>query len=159
MTLSLEDVERWNPRQIDQVASAAAARARSSGDQARELSNLSVCADWDGDASDAAKSALSQTRTKLELSAQEAFMVALGAQRASGDVDVVKNKLRGLLEFAAERPSVEIDTATNAVIPPDTRGWKPEQVWAVAAKMLDLEERIAAFSISLSKSTPTWRRC
>jgi hypothetical protein len=84
VALSLEDVQRWNPQQIDEAASAAAERARTSKDQARELSNLPVFTDWDGDASIAAQSALSQTRTKLELSADEAFTVALGAQRDWG---------------------------------------------------------------------------
>jgi hypothetical protein len=144
VTLSLEDVQRWDPQQIDQVASAAAERARTSRDQARELSNLPVFTDWDGDASEAAKSALSQTRTKLELSAQEAFSVAMGAQRASGDVTMVKNELRGFLDYAAAPPTVEIDTATSTVIPPDTSGWEREYVGAVAAKVVDLQERIVA---------------
>ena len=144
MALSLEDVQRWDPQQIDEVASAAAERARTSRDQARELSNLPVFTDWDGDASIAAQSALSQTRTKLELSADEAFTVALGAQRACGDVTMIKNELSGVLAYAAEPPSVEIDTATSAVTPPDTNGWGGESVGAVTAKVVDLQERIAA---------------
>ena len=53
-------------------------------------------------------------------------------------------EVRDILAYAAGAPAVEINTFTNSVIPPDTTGWPPEEVAKVAAKIADLESRIAA---------------
>jgi hypothetical protein len=105
---------------------------------------LSAFTTWSGDAADAAKEAIAESRNKLELSAQEAFLVSLGAGRAYQEAQAVTKEVRDLLAYAAEAPTVEINTLTNTVIPPDTTGWAPEDVAAVEAKMAELETRIAA---------------
>jgi hypothetical protein len=111
--LSLADVQGWDPEQIDEVSAAAAQRARTSSQTAEDLRNLSVFGSWKGEAGEAAQQAMQQSATKLSLSAKEAFLVSLGAQRSAQEVRTVKNDLNCLLEFAAAAPSVQIDTATN----------------------------------------------
>jgi hypothetical protein len=149
VAISLADIQRWDPEEINEVSRAAAGRARTSREKAGELRNLSAFSTWSGDAADAAQEAITESRTKLELSAQEAFLVSLGAARAYQQAQAVTKEVRDLLAFAAEMfaaetPAAEINTATNTVIAPDTTGWAPEDVGRVAAKIADLETRIAA---------------
>ena len=144
MPISLADIQRWDPEQINEVADAAGARARSSRDKANELGNLSAFGTWSGDAADAAQEAINENRTTLELSAQEAFLVSLGARRAYQEAQAVTKEVRSLLAYAAEAPAVEVNTVSNSVMPPDTTGWAPEDVAAVISKVAELEGRITA---------------
>jgi len=138
VTLSLADIQRWDPEEIREVAEAAAARARTSRETAQELRNLSVFTTWKGDAAEAAQDAMNRSSTRLELSAQDSFKVAVGAGRAYEEAQAVTKEVRDILAFAAEAPPVEVNTFTNTVLPPDTTGWEPEEVAKLAAKISDL---------------------
>ena len=140
----MADVQRWEPEQIDEVSAAAAQRARTSGQTAETLRNLSVFGTWKGDAGEAAQQAINQSADKLALSQKEAFLVALGAGRSAQDVRTVKNDLQSLMDYAAAAPHVQIDTATNSVITPDTTGWAQEDIDALTAKIEEVENRIVA---------------
>ncbi|MBP2453550.1 hypothetical protein [Mycolicibacterium lutetiense] len=61
MTLSMADVEQWDPGQIDEVADALVERSRHSGTTADELGEAHTGADWHGEAGDAAKQAGDKT--------------------------------------------------------------------------------------------------
>jgi hypothetical protein len=135
--ISLADIQRWDPEQINEVADAGAARARTSREKADELRNLSAFRTWSGDAADVAQEAITESRTKLELSAQEAFLVSLGASRAYQEAQAVTKEVRDLLAYAAEAPAVDINTMTNTVI-------APEDVATVEAKIAELQNRITA---------------
>jgi len=142
--LTLADVQRWQPEQIDDVSEAAAQRARTSGQTAETLRNLSVFGTWKGDAGEAAQQAINQSADKLALSQKEAFLVALGAGKSAQDVRTVKNDLQSLMDYAAAAPHVQIDTATNSVITPDTTGWAQEDIDALTAKIEEVENRMVA---------------
>lgn len=144
MTTSLADVARWDPEQIDEVSEAAAQRARSSGEAAESLRNLSVFKTWQGESGEAAQRALEQSAAKLTISQQEAMLVSLGAQKSAQDVRTVKNELQSLLDFAAAAPHVQIDLATNSVVPPDTTGWSQEYIDALVAKTAEVENKMTA---------------
>ena len=132
MGITLADVQGWQPEQIDEVSQAAAQRARTSGQTAETLRNLSVFGTWKGDAGEAAQQAINQSATTLSLSQKEAILVAMGAGQAAADVRKVKNDLQALLDYAAAAPHVQIDLATNSVIPPDTTGWTDEEIEALS---------------------------
>lgn len=144
MTTSLADVARWDPEQIDEVSEAAAQRARSSGEAAESLRNLSVFKTWQGESGEAAQRALEESAAKLTISQQEAMLVSLGAQKSAQDVRTVKNELQSLLDFAAAAPHVQIDLATNSVVPPDTTGWSQEDIDALVAKTAEVENKMTA---------------
>ena len=144
MTTSLADVARWDPEQIDEVSEAAAQRARNSGEAAESLRNLSVFKTWQGESGEAAQRALEQSAAKLTISQQEAMLVSLGAQKSAQDVRTVKNELQSLLDFAAAAPHVQIDLATNSVVPPDTTGWSQEDIDALVAKTAEVENKMTA---------------
>lgn len=152
MPLSLADIERWDPEEINEVAKAAAARARTSREAARELTNLPVFETWEGEAAEAARGALQRRSAKLELSAVEAFTVAVGAGHAYQEAQSVKSQVRQILADAATAPAVEINLSTNSVIPPDTSGWASADVAALAAKIEDLQNRIVAV-LALAEET------
>ena len=144
MGITLADVQNWQPEQIDEVSQAAAQRARTSGEAAETLRNLSVFGTWKGEAGEAAQQAINQSATTLSLSQKEAFLVALGAGKAAADVRKVKNDLQALLDYANAAPHVQIDLATNSVIPPDTTGMTEEQVEALRTKTAEVENKMTA---------------
>lgn len=144
MTLSLADIQRWDPEQIDEVADAAADRARTSHQQAQELRNLPVFAAWDGDAASAAKASITATHTRLELSAREAFLVSLGAKRAYQEAQAVVKEVRDLLAYAAEPPAVEVNVFTSTAVSPDVSGRTAADVVNVSAKVAELNGRIVS---------------
>lgn len=144
MGITLADVQNWQPEQIDEVSQAAAQRARTSGEAAETLRNLSVFGTWKGEAGEAAQQAINQSATTLSLSQKEAFLVAMGAGKAAGDVRKVKNDLQSLLDYANAAPHVQIDLATNTVTPPDTTDWTEDDIEALRAKTEEVENRMVA---------------
>jgi len=144
VALNLADLQRLDPEQIIELAEAAAARARASREKARELPGLPVFATWEGDSGEAARDAMTKSSTKLELSAQRAFQVSLGAGKVYGEALEVKKQLASILSDAAAGPAVEINTTTNEVVAPDTTGWEQQDIDKVQAKIADLENRIVA---------------
>lgn len=150
--MSLADIQRWEPEQIDEVSEAAAQRARTSGEQAQALRNLQVFSTWKGEAGEAAKQAIERSATKLDMTAKESFLVSLGAQKSAQDARTVKNDLNSILQDAAASPAVTVDTATNTVIPPDTTGWEESEVQALVDKIEDLENRIVAVLASAEET-------
>jgi hypothetical protein len=144
MGITLADVQGWQPDQIDEVSQAAAQRARTSGQTAETLRNLSVFGTWQGDAGDAAQQAINRSATTLSLSQKEAFLVALGAGQAAADVRKVKNDLQSLFGYAAAAPPVQLDLATNSVMPPDTTGWTVEEIDALNKKTAEVENKMVA---------------
>lgn len=79
MSLTLADLQVWDPEQISEVAEAAAARARTSREAAKELLNLSTFPSCGGRSAETAQGALTKTHTKIDLSASDAFRVSIGA--------------------------------------------------------------------------------
>ncbi|MGO4442229.1 hypothetical protein AB4Z42_02610 [Mycobacterium sp. 2YAF39] len=144
MGITLADVQGWQPEQIDEVSQAAAQRARTSGQTAETLRNLSVFGTWKGEAGEAAQQAINQSATTLALSQKEAFLVALGAGQAAADVRKVKNDLQSLVDYANAAPAVQLDLASNSVIPPDTTGMTDEDVETLRKKTEEIENKMAA---------------
>lgn len=143
MTITLADLQEWNPEAIDELSRAAAARARTSREKAQELPELTVLQTWEGQSGEAAREALRTLSTRLEISAQTAVGVALGAQKVHGEAVQIKSQLAALFDDANAAPAVFIDTATNTVVPPDTTGWDPVEIACLQAKVDELQSRIA----------------
>lgn len=144
MSLTLADLQAWDPEQVLEVAEAAAARARTSREAAKELLNLSTFPGWGGRSAETAQGALTRTHTKIDLSASDAFRVAIGAGHAYQDALAVKQELNAIFAEANEQAPVGIDTATNTVIPPDTSNLDSDAAEAVQAKAAALQNRITA---------------
>ncbi|TLH70669.1 DUF4237 domain-containing protein [Mycolicibacterium cosmeticum] len=63
---------------------------------------------------------------------------------AEKDSESLADDVKAILNDAAAAPAVQVNTTTNQVIPPDTSYLTDEAAAAVAAKVADLQTRIAA---------------
>ncbi len=115
MTLSVADIERWDPEAVREVFHAATARATSASEASSALANLPAFASWGGVAADAARDAMGRTRVDLDAHAGEARAVAQAAERAAQDIDKVKADLRRLTDDA-HAARLDIDPATDRVV-------------------------------------------
>ncbi len=68
---------------------------------------------------------------------------AVGMDGARQDAEDVANKVKAILNDAAGQPAVKVNTHTNQVIAPDTSHLTDEAAAQVAAKVADLQKRVA----------------
>lgn len=143
MTLSMADVEKWDPAQIDEVADGLVERSRHSGTTADELGEAHTGADWHGQAGDAAKQAGDKTAAGLGTDAQNDVLTAMFTKKSAGDVRTVKNQQKSILEDAAAA-GVSVNLETNTITLPDTTGLDDDEIAALRDKIADLQDRIVA---------------
>jgi hypothetical protein len=125
MTLSMADVDQWDPAQIDEVSEALVERARHSRTAADELRGAHA-AEWEGDAGETAKQASEKEAAEHDAAARNDTLAAMAVKKSAGDVRSVKNMQQSILEDAAATPAVSINLETNTIIPPDTTGWEDD---------------------------------
>ena len=113
MSLTVEDVQRWDPGAVRTVGDAARTRARVSIDTADSLPTFP---DWTGPGSEEAKQALEETRKALMKDADAAMAAARAADAAATNVQIVKDNLQHVLDTAHDLGLV-VDTATGTVQP------------------------------------------
>ena len=91
MTLTVEDVLRWDPGAVRTVGDAARVRARVSTDTADSLPTFP---DWTGAGADEARQAIEHTRQALLKDADAALAAARAADAAATNVQIVKDNLQ-----------------------------------------------------------------
>ncbi|WP_227999911.1 alpha/beta hydrolase [Mycolicibacterium sp. P1-5] len=140
MTLSVADIERWDPEAVREVFHAASARSGASTDAARASEQLPAFECWGGVTADAARDAIHRTRVDLDTHAREALAVAQAAQKAAQDIEKVKIELRDLKDDARSQ-GLDVDPATSTVVKgPGFKGTPAE----LATKIADLQTRLNA---------------
>lgn len=140
VTLSVADIERWDPEAVREVFHAASARSGASTDAARASEQLPAFESWGGVAADAARDAIHKTRVDLDAHAREALAVAQAAQKAAQDIEKVKIELRELKDDAISE-GLDVDPATSTVVKgPGFKGTAAE----LATKIADLQSRLNA---------------
>lgn len=143
MTLSVADIERWDPEAVREVFRAASARSGAATEAARAAEQLPAFQTWGGAAADAARDAIGKTRADLDAHANEALAVAQAAQKAAQDIEKVKIDLRDVQDAAADS-GLQIDPNTNAVVKgPAFKGTAAELATKVAAIQARLATVIA----------------
>jgi hypothetical protein len=140
VTLSVADIERWDPEAVREVFHAASARSGASTDAARASEQLPAFECWGGVAADAARDAIHQTRVDLDAHAREALAVAQAAQKAAQDIEKVKVELRDLKDDARSE-GLDVDPATSTVV--KGRGFTGTPA-ELATKIADLQARLNA---------------
>jgi hypothetical protein len=140
VTLSVADIERWDPEAVREVFHAASARSGASTDAARASEQLPAFECWGGVAADAARDAIHQTRVDLDAHAREALAVAQAAQKAAQDIEKVKIELRDLKDDARSE-GLDVDPATSTVV--KGRGFTGTPA-ELATKIADLQARLNA---------------
>ncbi|AQT78007.1 hypothetical protein B1R94_00285 [Mycolicibacterium litorale] len=143
MTLSVADIERWDPEAVREVFRAASARSGAATEAARAAEQLPAFQTWGGVAADAARDAIGKTRADLDAHANEALAVAQAAQQAAQDIEKVKIDLRDVQDAATDA-GLQIDPNTNTVVKgPGFKGTAAELVTKVAAIQARLATVIA----------------
>ncbi|WP_123027622.1 alpha/beta hydrolase [Mycolicibacterium stellerae] len=113
MSLTIEDVARWDPGAVRAVGDAARTRAQMSIDTANDLPTFP---DWTGPGSVEAKQALERTRQALMRDADAALAAARAADAAAVNVQIVKDNLAQVLNMARDCGMV-VDPAAGTVRP------------------------------------------
>ena len=116
MTLTVQDIERWNAGDVREVFHAATSRAQAAQDAADGLATLPAFETWGGEAAEAAKDAIGQTRKDLDAHGQEALAVANAARSAADNIERIKSEL-ATLKADAESLGMEIDPIAGTVLP------------------------------------------
>lgn len=99
MSLTIADVQRWDPGAVRAVGDAARTRAQTSTDTANSLPKFP---DWTGPGSEEAKAAIEKSRQALMRDADAATRAARSADAAAVNVQIVKDNLRHILDIARE---------------------------------------------------------
>ncbi|WP_445169290.1 alpha/beta hydrolase [Mycolicibacterium sp. Dal123E01] len=116
MTLTVLDIERWNAGDVREVFHAATSRAQAATDAADGLATLPAFETWGGEAAEAAKEAIGQTRKDLDAHGTEAQAVANAARHAADEIERIKSEL-ATLKADAESLGMEIDPVAGTVLP------------------------------------------
>ncbi|WP_233213343.1 hypothetical protein [Mycobacterium hubeiense] len=142
--MNLRELREW-PAEIDDLATAtreAATNHTNSADFYRVLAKAST---WEGEGGDAARSAMLAAAGDHDAAAENLTTAATGMGRTQEQAELIDNQIKNILDDAAAGPyPVEIDQDTNQVIPPSTDYLTDEAAAEVAAKVTDLQERVAA---------------
>ncbi|MDV3130003.1 hypothetical protein M1247_34220 [Mycobacterium sp. 21AC1] len=143
MSLSLKELKDWH----GEIADLATATREAVGNHAKAAEfyrSLNRASTWEGEGGDAAKAAMEATAQNHDATAENLRKAAGGMEDAAHDAEDVSKTVKGILDYAAEPPSVEINESTNQVVPPDTSHLTDEAAEKVASKVASLESDIAA---------------
>lgn len=117
MTLTLADIERWDPAAITAVFAAAVARAHGTRTASAMITELMRLLTFGGDTAEAARAATGRTTIVLDDHADACAAVAQAAEQSAEEVATLKRQLQGLRDGARECHLV-IDEAVAVALPP-----------------------------------------
>lgn len=118
MSLTLADIDRWNPEAIRAVSTALSQRGASAEDVKAGLSRLPLIESWQGAGGDAARASLDKLSKYLADHAAEMAAVAKATGAAADKIKSIKDALADLDDFA-QRERFAIDRITGVVTPLD----------------------------------------
>ena len=141
MTVSVEEIDRWDAGDVREVFHATRSRAEAAREAANGIAELPAFGSWGGAASEAAKESIGRTRLDLDAHGDEALAVARAASAAADDVEQVKSRLMQL-RAEAERLGMVIDPVGNTIEPgPGAAGADPMEI---ALKQMQLQPQLDA---------------
>ncbi|AQT80695.1 hypothetical protein B1R94_17665 [Mycolicibacterium litorale] len=101
MSLTLDDIERWDDSSISAVARAAAEQGSATSAAADQLGVIMNGIQWEGHAADAVRAAMWRTRLEMYRHADECESIAAAITRSAARVAHVKDEWERLQDFAA----------------------------------------------------------
>jgi Alpha/beta hydrolase len=133
MSLTIEDVQRWDPAAVRAVGDAARTRAQTS---IAVADSLPTFPEWTGPGSEEAKQAVETTRNALMRDADAALAAARSADSAAVNVAIVKDNLQQVLNMARDCGMV-VDPVAGTVRPAvpsmvTSNDWRNAEVLAQA---------------------------
>lgn len=140
--MTLRELREWVPEIADLAGSThdAAANHTASADFYRSLASAST---WEGDGGNAARAAMVASAADHSDTADNLITAATGMDSAHQQAEAIATTITGILNDAAASPAVLVDETTNQVIPPDVSYLDDDTAAQVAAKVADLQARIA----------------
>jgi len=133
VSLTVEQIRRWDAEAVRTVALAAGARAQALAVATDGLAVLPGFGSWQGEAATAARVAIARTRAELEAAGRQAAAVAEAAGRAASGIEGVQAELRGLTVEAA-LSGCEIDPVANRIM---ARPWESRSAVPALQHRLD----------------------
>lgn len=116
MTLTVSDIDRWDPEAVRNVFHASKARAVISQEAGDGLATLPAFENWDGRTAQAARDAIGKTRADLNAHGEEALAVARAADQAADGIENVRKRLADLRQ-QARTLHMEVDAMTDTIVP------------------------------------------
>jgi Alpha/beta hydrolase len=116
VTVSVADIDRWDPGDVREVFHATRSRAEAVFEAADGIATLPAFRTWGGDAARAAQLANEQLRSDLDAHGNESLAVARAAQVAADDMEKVRSDLSQLEADVADA-HLAIDPVTSRVMP------------------------------------------
>lgn len=140
--MTLRELREWVPEIADLAGSTrdAAANHAASADFYRSLASAST---WEGDGGNAARAAMVASAADHSDTADNLATAATGMDSARQQAEAIATTITGILNDASASPAVLVDETANQVIPPDVSYLDDETAAQVAAKVADLQARIA----------------
>lgn len=143
MSLTLQELLDWVP-EIGGLAKAAHDVSSNHANSAEFLRGVVKASTWVGEAGDTARMSMLATIVQHDDHAERIGQGAADLDKAHQDAEMLANKVKDVLNFAAAQPAVNVDTGTNAVTPPPSYDYLDEEAKTeVAEKVADVEARIA----------------
>ncbi|MDT5398042.1 MAG: hypothetical protein QOH27_1914 [Mycobacterium sp.] len=117
MSLSVADIDKWNPESLTAVGTASAARANAAAQASSRLAGLSAFNHWEGAGAGAAQARTQVLADGLDQHGQAASTVATAANTAANEVRQIKNQLSELRTTVGQY-GIIIDADGSRVVPP-----------------------------------------
>ncbi|KRQ26861.1 MULTISPECIES: hypothetical protein [Mycobacteroides] len=143
MPLSIRELRQWAP-EITELAKTARESAVNHSKSAEFYRGLVKVSTWQGHGGEAAKAGMAATARDHDAAAESLVKSATKMEHCAGEAHDIAEKINGILQDADAYPAVEVNQDTNQVTPPDTSNMDKDTKAKVAAKVTDLQERIAA---------------
>ncbi|PJE10821.1 alpha/beta hydrolase [Mycobacterium sp.] len=142
MTVTLADIERWDPAAITTVFEAAIRRAHGTRTAAAAITELMRLLSFGGDAAAAAHAATGHTALVLDDHADACAAVGRAAEQAAEEVAAVKRRLK-LMRDAARENHLQINETLGSALPPsDLVGLPPGRQQAILDAAVRLTESL-----------------
>jgi hypothetical protein len=141
MSMSLAELDQWNPDAIAEVFSAVTDHSESTRQTSHGLGQVMGSVPWDGDAHEAAVKAANGIQKDLDLHGDQLDAVANAARIAEAEVRRVKSDWQKICRMA-DRWGITIDIETNEIVAPSPPPTDPDDVAELAHRMDILHEEI-----------------
>jgi hypothetical protein len=117
MSLSIVDIDNWNPESISAVGAASMARANAAAQASSRLAAISAFDHWKGAGAGAAQARTQVLADDLDHHGHAASTVATAANTAANEVRQIKNQL-GELRSTLGQYGMIVDANGSRVVPP-----------------------------------------
>ncbi|BBZ79192.1 hypothetical protein MANY_45290 [Mycolicibacterium anyangense] len=114
VSITLADLDRWDPGAVRSVAEAATRRANDTRAVAHDIGGIMSRLQWEGYSFEAARAKAQTISTELEKHADECDQAATAVRSAASEVESIKNEW-SRIQHMADRWSITIDVADGAL--------------------------------------------